>query len=452
MSFPRYPKYKDSGVEWLGEVPQNWEVGPIKRLIRKVESGTSVNASDQPTEDGEIGVLKTSCVYTGTFDPDENKSVVKEEINRVSCPLKVGTLIVSRMNTPELIGAAGLVTQARANLYLPDRLWQISFSNADARFVHYWTLTSLYRAQVTAICAGASSSMKSLSQDQFGNFSLVMPQLLEQTNIAAFLDRETAKIDELVAKQRRLMDLLKEKRQAVIYHAVTKGLNANAPMKASGIKWPAQVPAHWEVLPLTRVVRQFVDYRGVTPEKLDEGSVPLITATQIKNGRIDHLLDPVFISEDEYKARMTRGFPERGDVLITTEAPLGETAQIDDEHVSPGQRIILMKPNLEKITKAYLFTHFRSQFGQKELWIRASGSTASGIRADRLRASAVLVPPLEEQVRIVRYIDDEVSHLPPIEEAAQKQIELLQERRIALISAAVTGQIDVRGLIGAVAA
>jgi type I restriction enzyme S subunit len=192
-----------------------------------------------------------------------------------------------------------------------------------------------------------------------------------------------------------------------------------------------------------------VDYRGVTPQKLDEGPVPLITATQIKNGRIDHALDPVFISEEEYEARMTRGFPERGDVLITTEAPLGETAQIIDERVSPGQRIILMKPNLAKITKAYLFTHFRSQFGQKELWVRASGSTASGIRADRLRASAVLVPPLEEQEIIVRHIDDEISHLPPIEEAANRQIELLQERRTALISAAVTGKIDVRGLVPA---
>ena len=137
-------------------------------------------------------------------------------------------------------------------------------------------------------------------------------------------------------------------------------------MKDSGISWLGQIPAHWQVLPLTRVVRQFVDYRGATPTKLEDG-VPLITATQIKNGRIDHSLDPVFISEEEYGSRMTRGFPEKGDVLVTTEAPLGETAQIEDERVAPGQRIILMKPDLGKVTKDYLFTHFRSNIGRTEL-------------------------------------------------------------------------------------
>jgi type I restriction enzyme S subunit len=234
----------------------------------------------------------------------------------------------------------------------------------------------------------------------------------------------------------------------VISHAVTKGLDPNAPTKDSGMEWPASVPAHWEILPLARVVSQFVDYRGKTPTKIDDG-VPLVTATQIKEGRIDHSLDPVFISEEEYAERMTRGFPEKGDVLVTTEAPLGETAQIEDERVALGQRIILMKPNKSKITADYLFTHFRSQFGLNELWKRASGSTASGIRADRLRASAVLVPPLDEQSAIVSWITERVSHLPPIERAIQQQIELLQERRRALISAAVTGKIDVRGLVEA---
>jgi type I restriction enzyme S subunit len=276
------------------------------------------------------------------------------------------------------------------------------------------------------------------------NFRAAIPPLEEQHLLTHFMDREAAKIDALIAEQRRLIELLKEKRQAVISHAVTKGLNPDARMKPSGIEWPAEVPAHWKVLPLTRVIRQFVDYRGVTPGKLDEGDVPLVTAGQIKNGRIDHSLDPVFISEAEYRSRMTRGFPETGDVLITTEAPLGETAQIEDERVSLGQRIILMKPDLGRVTKKYLFTHFRSSFGKKELWIRASGSTASGIRADRLRASTVLVPPLAEQEQILGYIEGQVDHLPLIEEEAQRQIRILEEHRSALISAAVTGQIDVR--------
>jgi type I restriction enzyme S subunit len=272
---------------------------------------------------------------------------------------------------------------------------------------------------------------------------VIVPTVPEQEVIVSFLDRETARIDTLVRKRHRLLDLLEEKRLAAITHAITKGLNPNAPMRDGGIDWLGEIPAHWEVLPLTRVVHQFVDYRGATPTKLEDG-VPLITATQIKNGRIDHSLDPVFISEEEYGARMTRGFPEKGDVLVTTEAPLGETAQIEDERVAPGQRIIMMKPDVGKVTKDYLFNHFRSDVGRTELLSRASGSTASGIRADRLRATKVLVPPLDEQKAITTYIAKAISYLPSIVATIEAQILKLQEYRSALITNAVIGKIDLR--------
>jgi type I restriction enzyme S subunit len=183
---------------------------------------------------------------------------------------------------------------------------------------------------------------------------------------------------------------------------------------------------------------------------VDEG-VPLITATQVKDGRIDHSLDPVFITEEEYAERMTRGFPERGDAILTTEAPLGEVAQIEDERVAPGQRLILLKVEQTKITNDFLFFHFRSDFGRHELLSRGTGSTAIGIRADRLRASLILVPPISEQGQIVRRIREDCDGLPEAEIAAFQQIELLQERRTALISAAVTGKIDVRGATTATA-
>ena len=212
---------KPSSIEWLGDVPAHWYVGPVKRLIEKVESGTSVNSTDEPAEEGKLGVLKTSCVYSGKFEPWENKTVVAEDLTRVSCPLKAGTLIVSRMNTPELIGAAGLVTSAPANLFLPDRLWQISFTDTNASFVHYWTLTSLYRAQVSSVCTGTSSTMKNLGQDQFGCFPIATPPLKEQALIAAFLDKETVQFDTLTAEAQRAIDLLQERRTALISASVT---------------------------------------------------------------------------------------------------------------------------------------------------------------------------------------------------------------------------------------
>lgn len=212
---------KDSGIEWLGQVPKHWEVKPLKRLIRLIESGTSVNATDQPAEGRQTAVLKTSCVYTGRFRPSENKVVVPEEIERVSCPLRLGALIVSRMNTPELVGAAGHVVNAPPNIFLPDRLWQVTFIQTEVAFIHYWTLTRTYRDQVQCACAGTSSSMQNLAQDQFGAFVLVVPPASEQLAIANFLDAETAKIDTLTAEAERAIELLGERRSTLISAAVT---------------------------------------------------------------------------------------------------------------------------------------------------------------------------------------------------------------------------------------
>ncbi len=212
---------KDSGVEWLGEVPIGWEVVPLKNIIAFIESGTSVNSIDTPAESNEFGVLKTSCVYRGFFEPNENKAVLIDEYERVSCPLRENALIVSRMNTPDLVGAAGLVISAQKNIFLPDRLWQVAFSSASPNFVHFWTLSCFYRLQVQMACSGTSSSMQNLGQDQFRSFIFVNPPLNEQVRIAAFLDQETAKIDNLIQQAQKASTLLQERRTALISAAVT---------------------------------------------------------------------------------------------------------------------------------------------------------------------------------------------------------------------------------------
>ena len=131
-----------------------WSVEPLRYSIASITSGTSVNAIDVPAAEDELGVLKTSCVYTGKFDPKENKAVVPEERHLVSCPVLLGSIIVSRMNTPDLVGAAGLVTEEADGLFLPDRLWQVRVSKGTARFFYYWMQSLEYRAQVRAACGG----------------------------------------------------------------------------------------------------------------------------------------------------------------------------------------------------------------------------------------------------------------------------------------------------------
>lgn len=428
MSLPRYEHYRESGELWLGDIPAGWAATQLRRVANLVTERAESRSRQLALENIEPWTGR--LIETGgTFDGD-------------GVAFKAGDVLYGKLR-PYLAKthAAKFSGEAVGDFHIIRPR-----SELDAGFLTYALLTR----EVVSILDGSTigAKMPRVAWDMLAGLPLALPGQEEQAAIAAFLDRETAKIDALVEAQRRLIELLKEKRQAVISHAVTMGLDPSAPMKVSGLEWPTLVPAHWEVLPLTRVVRQFVDYRGATPTKIDDG-VPLITATQIKEGKIDHSLDPVFISEAEYATRMTRGLPAQGAMLLTTEAPLGEVAQIDDDRVAPGQRMILMKVERHKLTNDFLFEHFRSEFGQNELWTRASGSTASGIRSDRLRAGNVLVPPLAEQIGIVDHIRAKITGFMQLQGEAQAVITLLQERRSALISAAVTGKIDVRGLVSA---
>ena len=209
----------------------------------------------------------------------------------------------------------------------------------------------------------------------------------------------------------------------------------------SGVEWIGEVPEEWEILTLRRVVSRFVDYRGKTPEKVDSG-VPLITAKNIKGGHIDLSSSKEFIRENEYQDWMTRGLPENGDVLITTEAPLGEVAQVESTYIALAQRIILLKVKKSRITNSYLKYHFLSKSGQGELWTQSSGSTALGIKADRFKGTLVSVPSHPEQRAIAAFLDHETGRIDALIAKKERQIDLLREKRAALISHAVTKGLD----------
>ncbi|NBC36253.1 restriction endonuclease subunit S [Novosphingobium sp. FSY-8] len=219
---------KDSGIEWLGQIPEHWEVKPLKYGISFIESGVSVNAIDVPASDDEIGVLKTSAVYTGQFRPEENKAVIAEERDRASCPVKAGCLIVSRMNTPDLVGATGLVIEDAPNLFLPDRLWQVHFSELEPAFTHLWTQSPFYRSQVQVACAGTSSSMQNLSLDEFKSFLCPFPPTDEQAQIAVRVVEVMSGYEKLMTEAQSAITLLQERRAALISAAVTGKIDVRA--------------------------------------------------------------------------------------------------------------------------------------------------------------------------------------------------------------------------------
>ncbi len=213
---------KDSGVEWIGQIPEHWERIALKYCIQQVGSGTSVNAEDRPANTDEMGVLKTSCVSSGCFAALENKAILENEYDRATCPVKADTVIVSRMNTPDLVGACGYVEEDHPHLYLPDRLWQVEFNkDCVAKYMWYFLTSKYVRNYYASVCTGTSGSMQNISQDQFGAIAFFKPSKTEQQSIAEYLDRECETLLSLIDVNEQSLQKLKEYRQSIIYEAVT---------------------------------------------------------------------------------------------------------------------------------------------------------------------------------------------------------------------------------------
>ena len=195
--------------------PPSWMTQQVRRLRPRSESGVSVNGYALPAQDGEIGVLRTGAVSKGFFDPSDNKRVVEEDIDRVATPVRAGTLLVNRANTPELVGCGAFVAASHPNLYLSDKLWQITFATADSAFMHYWTQTNAYRTQLAGLSVGASSSMQNLSYRDFLSLVISIPPIEEQRVIVEELDRTTAIATHAITTARRGIDLARERRAAL---------------------------------------------------------------------------------------------------------------------------------------------------------------------------------------------------------------------------------------------
>jgi type I restriction enzyme, S subunit len=290
-----------------------------------------------------------------------------------------------------------------------------------------------------------AGGQKRVPEDFIKNLRTGMPPLDEQEHIAAFLDWKTAQIDALIAKKQALIEKLKEKRLAVITQAVTKGLDAAASMRDSGIPWLGAVPTHWEIGGFTKYVEHRADYRGKTPEKVREG-IFLVTARNIKSGLIDYELSQEYVREDQYEEVMSRGLPEVGDLLFTTEAPLGEVANIDREDIALAQRVIKFRCEPLKLDNYFAKYWMMGTPFQGHLSSLATGSTAMGIKASKLFALRIVVPPIDEQRQIVAHLDAMLRKFDAMESKVQGVIDRLIEYRTALITAAVTGQIDVRDI------
>ena len=446
MSFRPYASYKDSGVEWLGKVPIYWRVEPLKRLAAVMPSNV-----DKKTHEGEAPVRL--CNYTDVYYNETisdaasfmEASASAEQIDRFS--LRSGDVILTKdSETADDIAISayvpadlpGVVCGYHLALVRPDP------SAASGAFLKRYFDSAFAKANVAVRANGLTRV--GLGQYALDNLHVPTPPVAEQAAIADFLDRETAKIDALVEAQRRLIALLKEKRQAVISHAVTKGLDPSAPLKPSGIEWLGDVPAHWEV----RRIKSVADMEsGHTPDRKIAAYWENCTIPWVSLHDTAYLKDHDYIEETaQYVNELgvqnssARMLPERA-VVFSRDATIGRCA-ITCRSMAVSQHFIawICSPAL---SPEFLLYTLRSMQGELERL--SSGATLKTIGMPDVRALAMAVPPKEEQATLVLEVRRQTRALDNLVESAQIGMAMLRERRAALISAAVTGKIDVRGLV-----
>jgi type I restriction enzyme S subunit len=447
MSFPRYPKYKDSGVEWLGQVPVHWEVTRLKWLCAVLPSNV-----DKKSHEGETPVRL--CNYTDVYYNAQITTNIdfmaatasSEQITRFT--LRAGDTIVTKdSETADDIAVSALVPVDLPGVVCGYHLALVRpLGNTVGGFIKFFFDAAFAKSSFAVRANGLTRV--GLGQHELENADIAAPSRDEQIGITAFLDRETGKIDGLIDEQQQLIELLKKKRQATISHAVTKGLNLDAPMKPSGIDWLGDVPEHWDIVPLKRDV-EFVTSgsRGWADNYSDSGDL-FIRISNLTRERLDldlTDLQRVSVPQDAEEARTrVRG----GDVLFSITAYLGSVAVVPaglgTAYVS--QHVALVRPRSRHVLPYWLGFVALSSVGQTWFRTRGYGGTKVQLSLDDIRGLPVTVPPLNEQRAIVGALNRELLEFDSLITEAQRAIDLLHERRTALISAAVTGQIDVRGL------
>lgn len=314
----------------------------------------------------------------------------------------------------------------------------------DPRFLFYVTISHPFRDAGTASMTGAAGQ-KRVAEDFLLDYELGVPSRHDQRAIADFLDEKTAAIDALIAKKERLIDLIEEKRQAAITRAVTKGLNPDVQMKDSGVEWLGEAPAHWEVLRLKQAITYITSgSRGWAEYYSDTGSV-FLRIGNLKRGSLELDLSDVQYVTPPAGSEGERTRVQEGDVLFSITAYIGSVGIAEpglaESYVS--QHIALVRPNLMRVDPKWLGYTFLSDPGQASLRYPVYGGTKEGLGLDDVKSLPLLIPPLSEQKRILSFLAPTEQQTGATRESLRTQIQKLLEYRQILISAAVTGQIDV---------
>ena len=438
MTASKYPSYKDVPIPWIASIPEHWDWKPVL--------GTASERDENNKGIKEDNLLSLSYGNIVNKDINNSDGLLPESFETYQI-VRPGDIILrltdlqndKRSLRSALVTQKGIITSA----YLA-----LKPESIDSKYLGYLLRAYDVSKVFYSMGGGLRQSMK---YGDIKRMPLVIPSKTEQNQIAAFLDRETAKIDALFAEQQHLIELLQEKRQAVISHAVTKGLNPDAPMKHSGVEWLGEVPEHWET---GKIKHYFRTTSGSTPNsdkpelyyttEEDEQGTPWIRTTDIDNDEVNAAV--VFITPKALEDTACKALPVNT-VLVALYGGGGTVGKngILKIEAAVNQALCGILPSPKALPE---YVHRYIQF-LRPFWMEraVSARKAGNISQELVGDTTFLIPPLQEQTAILRAIEEKLEELDELAKQSSESLVLLEERRSALISAAVTGQIDVRGLV-----
>jgi type I restriction enzyme, S subunit len=446
--YKAYPEYRDSGVEWLKAIPEHWKISKLRYqfVFDKGLTITKEHLQDEGIPCVNYGEVHSK--YGFEVDPEIHtlKCVSDKYLKDNSRSLLAKGDIVFA-DTSEDIDGSGNFTQLVTDTVTFAGYHTIiarPFERENSRFYAYLLDCKELRSQVRHAVKGVK--VFSITQAILRNLSIWLPSKDEQAKIAAFLDHETAKIDNLIEKQQQLIELLKEKRQAVISHAVTKGLNPDVPMKDSGVEWLGKVPNHW-VSVRVKQISSFITSgpRGWSDFITDEGNEIFLQSGDLNN-ELGLQLDKAKRVSPPKNAEGVRTKLVTEDVVVCiTGANTGRVAIVPElsQTTYINQHLSLIRPNTSIINSSFLGYSLASSVGRSFFDVAQYG-LKEGLSLSNVSEAPLALPPKHEQDAIVKYLESIRNNYDNLSRLSTIQIELLKERRTALISAAVTGKIDVR--------
>jgi type I restriction enzyme S subunit len=427
-----YPETKDSGLPWLGDVPAHWEIRPAAGAfspIRERNTGMKENTVLSLSY-GRIVVKPAERLHGLVPESFETYQIVNPGdivIRTTDLQNDKTSLRTGFVRDRGIITSAYLALSASAGV-LPEFGYQ---------FLNTWDISK-------AIYGYGSGLRQNLDFSDFRRMPVSVPPIAEQAAIARFLAWATNRLDRAIGAKRRIIALLQEQKQAIIHRAVTQGLDPSVPLKDSGIPWLGEIPEHWEVLALKRVLSRLVDCEHKTAPFVQQSDYRVIRTSAVRNGVL-RWEGTYCTSAKAFTEWTQRAAPEAGDVIFTREAPAGEACIIPEgAKVCLGQRTVLMKPQRGIYDSQFLVHMIYTGPPRRLIELTCQGSTVSHFNMDDIGWMKVLAPPLSEQIEIVAKVA-ELTEAPSLAiDKTEREITLLREYRTRLIADMVTGKLDVR--------